>query len=63
MMVFKARDIVLDPTVVPYTELRYIEDFSTDKFHHFEGMAHTLCSLLVIFITLKDLRTVSDGRG
>ena len=41
-MTLKAIYILLDSTVVTYTEFRYNEDYTTNKFHRVEKIKHPL---------------------
>ena len=45
--ILRGQDLVLVPIVGTYVELRYIEHFSANESHHFEGMVCTHWSLLV----------------
>ena len=60
---FNGQDLVLVPNVGTYVELCYIEDFSVNKYQHFEGMGHAFWVILLLYSALKGFPRVTCGRG
>ena len=60
---FNGQALVLVPNVGTYVELCYIEDFSVNKYKHFEGMGHTFWVIMLLYSALKGLPSVPCEQG